>query len=70
MVDIKSLILTHPNGEGQKKEYTMSISTAEKMLNCRTTSKKWEFKNDKIKFVKTRHKDSGKEIGKIVFPSN
>lgn len=64
----KIVILIFPDTEGKnKQEYPMSIAKAEKMLNCRTTSKKWAFKDEKIKFVKTED-DKGVETGKIVFP--
>ena len=68
MADQKTVVLTHPNEAGQKQDHKMDIAKAEKMLNCRTTSKKWGFKDDKIKFVKTKDEKTGKSIGKIVFP--
>lgn len=67
MADQKTVVLTHPDAAGKAKGYKMDIAKAEKMLNCRTTSKKWGFKDDKIKFVKTKDEKTGKSIGKIVF---
>lgn len=48
----KTIILTHPDGEGKAKEFPMTVAKAEKIFNCRTSSKKWKFKDEKTKFVK------------------
>ncbi len=45
----KKIILVHPDADQKPVEYSMTIAKAEKMLSCRTTSKKWKFKDDKIK---------------------
>jgi len=47
----KIIVLLHPDGEGKSQEYKMTVAKAEKMLNSRTTSKKWDFKDEKTKFV-------------------
>lgn len=44
----KQIVLTFPVKDGKLKEYTMPISKAEKMFKCRTTSKKWSFKDEKL----------------------
>ncbi len=44
----KVIILIHPDGEGKPKEFKMTIAKAEKMLKCRTTSKKWKLKDEKL----------------------
>jgi hypothetical protein len=45
----RKIILTHPDG-GETIEKAMTIAQAEKMLSCRTTSKKWGFKDENISF--------------------
>lgn len=69
MADQK-IVLIHPDAAGKAKDYKMDIAKAEKMLNCRTTSKAWKIKDEKIKLVKTKDEKTGKNTVKIVFPSN
>lgn len=44
-------ILTHPNGEDQPDEYTMTEAEAIKVMKGKSMSKKWKFKDKNLKIV-------------------